>query len=184
MRDRTDEELLSATVAGDADAFALFYRRHLPAVLRYCAGRGAGREVAADLTAEIFAAALAACGRYRPAQGPAAAWLFGIARNVVLMSWRRGRVEDRARRRLALEPLPITDDDLERVDALIGDAGPSALALLEALPSDQRSALEARILDERDYEEIARSLRCSQAVIRQRVSRGLRRLRTQMGERP
>jgi RNA polymerase sigma factor (sigma-70 family) len=183
MRDRPDEELLSATLTGDADAFAEFYRRHLPAVLRYCAGRGAGPEVAADLAAEVFAAALNACERYRPEQGPAVAWLYGVARNVLLMSRRRGRVEDRARRRLAFEPIAITDHDLERVEALIGDAGPSPLALLETLPPEQRSALEARVLAEREYEDIARSLRCSEAVVRQRVSRALRRLRVQLGER-
>src|SRR5215217_5092726 len=116
MPDRSDEDLLSATLAGDADAFAAFYRRHLPAVLRYCAGHGARPEVAADLAAEVFAAALGACERYRPADGPAVAWLYGVARNVLLMSRRRGRVEDRARRRLALEPIAICDHDLERVD--------------------------------------------------------------------
>lgn len=34
------------------------------------------------------------------------------------------------------------------------------------------------MLDERDYEEIATRLGCSQMVVRKRVSRGLTRLRT------
>lgn len=181
MRELSDEQLLAATVAGDPDAYAAFYRRHLPAVLRFCSARGVAPEVAADLTAEVFAAALGACARYRPEEGPAVAWLYGVARKVLLMSWRRGRVEDRARRRLALEPLVIDDDDLARVEELLDEG--TALALLDTLPEEQRAALEARVLAERDYDEIARSLACSEAVVRQRVSRGLRRLRARMGER-
>src|SRR5690242_13273649 len=99
MRESSDEQLLAATVAGDGDAFAAFYRRHLSSVLRYCAARGGEGEIAADLAAEVFAQALAACERYRPEDGPAAGWLYGVARLVVLMSRRRGQVEDRGRRR-------------------------------------------------------------------------------------
>jgi DNA-directed RNA polymerase specialized sigma24 family protein len=38
------------------------------------------------------------------------------------------------------------------------------------------------VLDERSYEDIARELRCSSSVVRQRVSRGLARLRTTVDE--
>jgi RNA polymerase sigma-70 factor (ECF subfamily) len=87
------------------------------------------------VAAEVFAAALVASGRYRAEEGPAVAWPYGVARNVLLMSWRRGRVEDRARRHLA-EPLAITDHDLERVEELSGDGAPSAMALLGTLPEE------------------------------------------------
>jgi DNA-directed RNA polymerase specialized sigma24 family protein len=50
---------------------------------------------------------------------------------------------------------------------------------LERLPEPQREAIRARMLDELEYPEIARGLRCSEAVVRQRVSRGLRVLRTE-----
>jgi DNA-directed RNA polymerase specialized sigma24 family protein len=38
-------------------------------------------------------------------------------------------------------------------------------------------------MEERDYEDIAKELRCSEAVVRQRVSRGLARLRRQLERR-
>ena len=60
-----DENLLAATARGDADAFAVFYRRHLALVLGFCLRATGDREVAADLASEVFAAALVACGRYR-----------------------------------------------------------------------------------------------------------------------
>jgi RNA polymerase sigma factor (sigma-70 family) len=180
MTERSDADLLAATVDGDAEAFAAFYRRHVRAVLRYCAARSDGADIAADLTSEVFATALSVCARYRRDRGEPGAWLHGIADKVVLRSRRRGRVEARGRRRLAMDPLALDDEDVAAVDRLLSVDGPSVRALLEQLPEEHRSALEARIVDERDYDEIARSLQCSEAVVRQRVSRGLRRLRAQM----
>jgi RNA polymerase sigma-70 factor (ECF subfamily) len=52
---------------------------------------------------------------------------------------------------------------------------------LAELPSDQRSAIEARVLDERAYPDIAGELGTSEAVVRMRVSRGLAALRARMG---
>jgi RNA polymerase sigma-70 factor (ECF subfamily) len=58
------------------------------------------------------------------------------------------------------------------------------LAAVATLPPDQREAIVAHVLDEQGYDEIAARLLCSEAVVRQRVSRGLRALRTRLGEAP
>ncbi len=67
-------------------------------------------ELAADLGAEVFAAVLASSARYRPRKAPAHAWLFGIAEHKLASSRRRGRVEDRARRRLRMAPIELEDE--------------------------------------------------------------------------
>jgi RNA polymerase sigma-70 factor (ECF subfamily) len=105
----------------------------------------------------------------------------GIAQNKLRESRRRGRVEDRARRRLALAPEVLDDADLARVDEL-ASAGAHALALMDRLPKRQRLALRSRVLEGRGYAEIARELECSELVVRQQVSRGLRRLRDELTE--
>jgi RNA polymerase sigma factor (sigma-70 family) len=174
----SDEELLSAARC-DPAAFGAFYRRFEERMLRYFLSRVGDDEVAADLTAETFAAALASVGRFRAKKGPAAAWLFGIAHNTLAMSARRGRVEARARRRLGMPPLELTDALIERIDTL---AGP-ALELVGDLPAEQEQAVRARVIDERDYADIAKDLRCSEAVVRKRVSRGLAQMREELGER-
>jgi RNA polymerase sigma factor (sigma-70 family) len=185
METREDEALLVASAA-DPAAFAAFYRRYVDAVLAYFVVRTRRPDVAADLTAETFAAALHGVRRYRPRREPAAAWLFAIARNKLADAARRGAVADRARRRLGMEPVPLEDADIERVEALADLAASGAeglMELVEALPAEQRAAVVARVLDERDYPEIARELRCSEAVVRKRVSRGLATLRAQLEER-
>jgi RNA polymerase sigma-70 factor (ECF subfamily) len=175
----TDGELLALTVE-DPEAFGAFYDRFEVEVLGFFWRATRRADLAADLTAEVFAAALASASGFRPELGSARAWLFGIARHELADAWQRGRVEDRARRRLGLEPLILSDEALERIDELGSRESSGALRLLEDLPQDQRMAVEGRVLDERDYEELAQRLSCSQSVVRQRVSRGLRSLRKRL----
>lgn len=179
LSSHSDEQLLAEKRPGWAgQAFALFYERHEGAVLAYFARRVREPELAADLAAETFAEALASRHRFRG--GLAIGWLYGIARNVLLQSLRRGRVEDRARRRMDLPTLVVDDVQLQAIERLGADSG--LAAALEALPPDQREAVRAHVLEEHSYAEIAAQLQCSQAVVRKRVSRGLTGLRQTMEE--
>jgi RNA polymerase sigma-70 factor (ECF subfamily) len=166
-----------------ASGFSAFYRRFERPLLGFFV-RATGRpDLAADLAAETFARALECVDSYDPARGRADQWLFGIARNVLSTSYRHGRVDAAARERLGLPTLVLDDHAIEAIVRLSAGQDDATLALAE-LPHEQQRAIEARVLEERDYAEIAHQLRCSEAVVRQRVSRGLRALRTRLaGER-
>ena len=169
-----DEQLLAAT-AHDPRAFGEFYARHERAVFRFFYRYVQDAEVAADLSAECFAAALLGAGRFRGGDPPAVAWLFGIARNVLRRSAERRRVESRARARLRMAPLVLEDEMLATLERI--HAGQLMEHALSYLPEDQAQAVWARIVVEREYEDIAHELRTSEAVVRKRVSRGLDSLR-------
>ena len=177
----TDEALLS-TALSDPDAFATFYSRYERAIASFFVRATGSGELAADLTAEVFAEALGSAQRFDPELGTASAWLYGIARNLLARSRDRGRVENRARRRLGMPRLALDDEVIERIESAPADV--RALELLERLPEDQRAAVRARVVDERDYAEIANELRCSESVVRKRVSRGLASLRARLKESP
>jgi RNA polymerase sigma factor (sigma-70 family) len=180
LRDRSrwsDAQLLASVAACDERSFAVFYRRHLGMVVGWCLSRTGDRELAADLTAEVFAAVLVSAARYEPTHDSAAGWLLGIARNVLGHSLRRGQVDSRSRELLGLSRLAVDDDDLAVVGDLAAGQDGGADDLLAGLPTDERAAVRARVVEEREYGEIARSLGCSQLVVRKRVSRGLARLR-------
>src|SRR3954468_8303655 len=166
---RSDDDLLAATRV-EPEAFAVFYRRHVHGLLAYFGRRTHDVELAADLTAETFAAALDGAHRHRAEKGPAVAWLYGIARRQLVHAHHKGAVEDRARRRLGMNPIALTDDGLERVEALATADACSGLlrAGLKALPADQREAVLARVLDEDEYAEIATRAHTSESVIRKR----------------
>jgi DNA-directed RNA polymerase specialized sigma24 family protein len=96
-------------------------------------------------------------------------------------SQRRGYAEQRARRRLGMERIELSDDDIARIETLGSEA--PALALVERLAPEQREAITAHVLEERGYGDIAAELHTSEAVVRKRVSRGLATVRQRMGMR-
>jgi RNA polymerase sigma-70 factor, ECF subfamily len=172
---RSDEELLGA-VAREPAAFSAFYRRHVDDVLGFLARRSGDPELAADLTAEVFATVLLKARRYRPERGTPTAWLFAIAVHKHNDAWRRAAAEDRARRRLGVRDVPLTDEDVAYIQARAGDVE----ALMADLPAEQRAAVRGRVLEDRGYEDLARDAGVSPAAVRQRVSRGLAGLRTRL----
>ena len=180
MVERSDDELLIATPAEPA-AFGELYRRHCRALTGYFVRRTRSPEMAADLVAETFAAALEHARQYDPGKGPAVGWLYGIARRELADALERGRVEDRARRRMRIPRIALEDDDIERILAT-ADAG--AVSALAQLPDEQRAAVEQRVLHEQGYAEIAAADGTTETVIRKRVSRGLAGLRQRIGARP
>jgi RNA polymerase sigma-70 factor (ECF subfamily) len=173
MRARTDDELLAATPR-DPDAFAELYRRHAAPLTRYFLRRvGGNAEAAADLTAETFAAALHRVRRFDAKKGTAPMWLYGIAGRELAGFYESGAVADRARRRLKIPRIELDDEALERVVEVASSeaVGRRLAELLDQLPDDQRAAVQARVIEERPYEDAAE---------RKRVSRGLALMRKQM----
>jgi RNA polymerase sigma-70 factor (ECF subfamily) len=177
--DSENVEAMLVAARSDAAAFGAFYRLLERPVIGFFMRATQRADLAADLAAETFACALESVEGYDPERGRPDQWLFGIARNVLRNSYRRGRVESAARRRLDMPRLELNDESIATIERLAADEGP-VLAALENLPATQRLAIQAHVVEERDYPEIAAELQCSEAVVRQRVSRGLRTLRTRL----
>jgi len=179
-RNRSDAELLRDP-SGDPGGFGLFYRRHERVVLGFfvrATGRG---DLALDLTAETFARALESHRRFDPGRGEARGWLLGIARHVLAGSLHRGRVEASARSRRGMAALTLDERlvaSIEETASLVSDG--ELDQWLAALTAEQRVAIRGRVIDERSYRELARELECSEAVVRQRVHRGLALIRKGM----
>jgi RNA polymerase sigma factor (sigma-70 family) len=181
-REIPDEDLLASAVRGEGVAFEQFYSRWLPAVVSYHRRATGSSELALDLAAETFAAAVASLDRFDRARGSAATWLFSIARHKLHDSLRRARVEASARHALEWTRVEFDDEDLERIEELASEGGHDLDRFLGRLPDDQRSALVERVIEERDYAAIAADMACSEMLVRQRVHRGLRHLRRMLEE--
>jgi RNA polymerase sigma factor (sigma-70 family) len=169
-------------IGTDPDALEAFYREHVAAVQRFVARRVADPERAADLTADIFLAALDAAGSYRPARGAPVAWLFGIARHVVADDARHRARELRAVSRLGGRR-PLQPDALARARERI-DAEREArrlYAALHRLPAGQRAVFELVALDGLDLQEAARALGLQPVTARVRLHRARRTMQTQLG---
>jgi RNA polymerase sigma factor (sigma-70 family) len=179
---RTDAELLQAA-RQDPTAFREFYDRYAVWMRAWLLRQTGSESAALDLTAETFAQAWHASRRFRDmAGGSGAPWLFGIARNLVRQYHKHNRIETAARERLGM-PLAFAEcDDYERVDERISASamGPALRLAMRALPAEQRRAVELRIVQQLEYDEVAGALGCSQNAARLRVSRALRALTVSM----
>jgi DNA-directed RNA polymerase specialized sigma24 family protein len=164
----TDAELLAAKSA-DPDAFAVFYKRHIGSVLNLVQPRARRRDDVGDLVAEVFATALVYRSRYEPARGSARAWLAGIALNKLADANRKGVVEARMCRRLGMLLPRLGADEMTLDDKAVW---------LAPLAETERRAVEARVLQDKSYEQIADEHGVTAEAARKRVSRALTALRS------
>jgi len=171
-------------IGTDPDLFEAFYREQVEGLQHFVARRVGDRDRAADLTAEVFLAAIDSAHRYRPGRGTPKTWLYGIAR-VLVANDRRRSGRERAgeaggegfRGSSLLDP-----EDAARIDARI-DAAAQSRRLYEAmdrLPEAERAVLELVALDELTVAEAAAAVGVRSGTARVRLYRARRRLRADL----
>ncbi len=167
-------------IGTDPDLFIAFYSEHLEDLQRFVARRVGDRERAADLTAEIFLAAIDSADRYRP-HGTPKSWLYGIAR-VIIAEDRRRSGRERAREERLRGSALLDEEEAARIDARI-DAAARSRRLYEAmdrLPEAERAVLELVALDELTVAEAAAAVGVRSGTARVRLHRARRKLRAEL----
>ena len=165
-------QLVEKAKRGDREAFAELYRLHHARIFRmarlHLGDLGDGAE---DAVAETFLRAWAALPRYRDTGAPFVAWLFGIARHVVLDEVARGR------RVMPREELP------ERTWGWTVDDRLTLAQAMERLPVEQRQVVELKFLAGMRNAEVASALGKSKGAINAMQWRALGTLREILEER-
>ncbi|MGY0060116.1 RNA polymerase sigma factor [Streptomyces sp. LZ34] len=164
----------------DAAGYAAFYEENFDAVLGFVTRRTACPQVAADLTADIFVAALEAADQYNPKRGAPTAWLYGIARNVLASHYRGSAREQHAVARLNGRRM-LDAEDIAALEERI-DAQRAARELVErhsALSEPLREVLDLVAVDGLTPREAAQALGLNQATVRVRLHRAKRALRAE-----
>jgi RNA polymerase sigma-70 factor (ECF subfamily) len=168
-------------IATDPEIFEAFYREHVDAIQGFVARRVGDRERAADLTAEVFLAAIGAAHRYRAGRGSPKAWLYGIAQNVVAID-RRGAGRERAGEERLRGSALLEEADGAEIDARI-DAARRQRHLFEAmerLSETERAVFELVALDELSLAEAAAAAGVRPVTARVRLHRARRKLRAEL----
>jgi RNA polymerase sigma-70 factor (ECF subfamily) len=168
-------------IGKDPEAFEAFYRENVEGVQRFVARRVDDRERAADLTAEIFLAAINSASTYDRRLGPPQAWLYGIAR-VTVAADRRRRGRERAGFERVRGSALIGDDDIAAMDARIDAEARSRelYAAMDRLAEGERAVLELVVLDGLSVTEAAATTRVRPVTARVRLHRARRKLRAEL----
>jgi len=175
-------------IGREPDALEAFYRDHVEAVQRFVARRVSDPHLAADLTADVFLAAVDGAATYDSRRGPVVAWLYGVGRNAIAAEARRRARELHAVRRIEGRRL-LDGAALARIEERL-DAERESRRLhraIAALPEGERALLELVSLDGLSIADAARVLGVKPATARVRLHRSRARVTTrlhEMGETP
>ena len=188
----TDDGLMRRMVAGDEEAFALLYKRKQASIYRFALHMSGNAAVAEDVTQEVFMSLIHDAGRFDPARGSLAGYLFGIARNHLRKRWEQDR---------RLVPLLTDAEEFSAPGSANGAQGSlhknngngngnghyapatsrDEFASIEAvarvrkaigtLPENYREVVIVCELEEMSYEEAAAALGCPVGTVRSRLHR-------------
>src|SRR5580693_2877827 len=144
--EQTDERLLVEAAQRDPGRFAELYEIHFERIYAFVARRVGDRDIAEDLTSDVFHKALASLRNYESRGAPFAAWLIRIAANAVADQYKRA-----AREAPGSEdpPEPAANPDLEATEHRA-----HLFRLVNKLPDDQRQVIFQRFVEQRSIREI------------------------------
>jgi RNA polymerase sigma-70 factor, ECF subfamily len=172
MRD-IDTEIIRRAQEGDAETISALYQRYHLSIFRYLYYRVGDREIAEDLTSEVFVRMLRFLGGFKPPSGSFQAWLFQIARNISTDHFRK----------VGTQKVVELEEDL-----IASDADPDAAVdqlltseklrrALKKLNEEQREVIILRFVAEMPISEVAAALNKTEDAIKGLQRRALLALR-------
>jgi RNA polymerase sigma-70 factor (ECF subfamily) len=177
--ERPEQEAQEARARRESDlpeSFETWYHEHRNSVYRYVRYRVATREVAEDVTSEVFLKALRSFRRYDPSRAAPRTWLLRIARNAVTDHLRA--LKRRGSLHVSLDRIPDLVADIpsqeervvkqERIQRLLNGS--------QTLRKPDQEVLSLRYGAGLSNSEIAEHLGISNNAVAVRIHRALKRL--------
>jgi RNA polymerase sigma-70 factor, ECF subfamily len=168
--DSTDAELLVRVAGRDREAFELLYHRYVRSVFGLALRRLRDRQRAEDAVQETFTAVWRSAASYKPERGPAAPWLYAVARNAIIDRM-RARTEPAADppEVASTEPGPAERAESSFVSWRVHRA-------LEELPAKEREVVELAYWSGLSQSEVAEYLHIPLGTVKTRTRSALARL--------
>lgn len=189
LHERDDVALMLEHGTGSEAAFEELLRRHQKGVLNYMFRMVQNRQVAEELTQEVFMALVKNAQRYQPT-AKFTTYLYSIASNIVSKEWLRVKRRPRlfslwsswganTRDDEPFDPLEhVADERACVLGAFQRDEVTEAVnAALKHLPEHQREAFVLHRFQDLSYEEVAAITSAPVGTVKSRVVRAERALR-------
>ena len=173
-------DLVSATQAGDREAFGQLYDRYHPMVFRYLMFRVGDRDLVEDLTADTFVRALHSIAAVRYHGRDIGAWFITIARNLL----HDHRKSSRYRLEYTVEEMTEVGPSVSGPEQEVLDraAYEQLRRCVAQLPTDQRECVVLRFHAQLTRAETAQVMDRSEKSVRGLQHRAVRRLAQLLGE--
>lgn len=149
----------------DPAAWTAVFEEHRDFVFRSALSQVGDRELAEDITGQVFLEAIQGIHRFRDRGTPFSAWLLTIARHRSLDALRKRRRDERT-------PLLLESHEAA--------ADSSVLEALSLLTPEQREVIHLRFVEDLPIEQVARMTGRNAGAVKSLQHRALRRLRTQL----
>ena len=175
---RDEEKRLVEHAKRDPREFGALYDRYFPQIYRFAYSRVRDQSLAEDVTSEVFFKALKNINRYTYGGHPFYSWLYQIAVNAIADRYRTLRpaqpledFHDLSVAGPAIEEQAAQRDEVRRIWAIV-----------EELPSQQRTALVLKFQEDMKIEDIAVAMGKTPGAVKLLIHRGVSRLREEAEE--
>lgn len=161
------------------ESFGLIYDHYFPKIYNYIYHRVHNTQLAEDLVSETFYKALANIQKFKWKERSFACWLYTIARNQVVDTFRKNKpvLLDES----WAEGIPSPESDPE--EKVISDSTKKELFLtIRTLSQDQQDALLLRFQEGLKVKEIAQIMDKNEGAVKALLFRGLKNMRKIMEE--
>jgi RNA polymerase sigma-70 factor (ECF subfamily) len=173
-----DAELIARAKGGDTQAFGELYQRYLNPIYRYIRARVAVDQAAEDLTEMVFLRSFEVIHRYKERGRPYSAFLYQVARNLLIDHYRKKReeleLEDVDQMAASTKSMDERFVQVERIKAIENE--------LADLPSDYQEVIRLRVVLALPTTTVAEWMGRSEGAVRVLLFRALKTLRGRLDE--
>jgi RNA polymerase sigma-70 factor (ECF subfamily) len=162
--------------AGEEAALIEIYECYKPRILRFMHYRIRNREAAENLTTEVFLRMLQHLPGFRFQNSSFEAWLFQIARNLIVDDFRRQSIRDHEPIDEFLETDELPPDEIAAGRMRCDELREALLKLTEA----QLDVVALRFIVGLSVKDVARTLEKSESAVKSLQARGLKSLRQRL----
>ncbi len=168
--------VIKAAQAGNSEAFGVLFDEYYDKIFRFVYYKVFNKELAEDITSDVFYKALTKLPSFDAEKGLFASWLYRIARNAVIDHYRTKHATETIDDAFDIGIDERTPEVLDAIADLkrVGE-------YLSTLTAKQREIITLRIWEEMSYREIAEVVGGTEDGVKMAFSRGIRELREKCG---
>jgi RNA polymerase sigma-70 factor, ECF subfamily len=172
MDPTTELQLVSRAQNGDSAALGLLYDAYIEKIYRFLFFRLHHKQVAEDLTSEVFFKLVDRMESFDPTKAKFSTWLYQIARNHYIDYLRSHKPTEDLERAMNLAN---TDDPAAHTQVTLEAA--QVQTILQSLDPETRDIITMRLWDQLSYQEIAALTGKSEAALKMQFSRSINKLK-------